>query len=137
MLGLNLIVVYNLDETKMLMCRRKKDPYLGLCNFVGGKIEPDEDHLDAAYRELWEETAITREDIELIHLMDFTYYLSDCYVEAYVGTLNKDVAVSGDENELYWSGLNEDFFDEKIYAGEGSIGHIVEQIRLNRERRRL
>lgn len=137
MQGLNLIVVYNPDETKMLMCRRKKDPYLGLCNFVGGKIEPGEGHLDAAYRELWEETAITREDIDLTHLMDFTYYLSGCYVEAYVGTLNKDIAVSGDENELYWSGLDEDFFDDSKFAGEGSIGHILEQVKLNRERQRL
>lgn len=136
MLGLNLIVVYRQDESEMLMCRRKKDPYLGLRNFVGGKIEPGEDHLDAAYRELFEETSITREDVELVHLMDFTYYLSDCYVEAYVGTLNKDVAVAGDENDLYWSGIDEDFFDDQI-AGEGSVGHIVEQIRLNRERQRL
>jgi len=137
MQGFNLIVVYHQSGTKMLMCRRKKDPYLGLCNFIGGKIESGEDHLDAAYRELLEETAITRGDIELIHLMDFTYYLSDCYVEAYVGTLKHDVAEAGDENELYWSGLEENFFDGEKFAGEGSIGHILEQVRLNRERRRL
>lgn len=137
MLGLNLIVIYHRDGTRMLMCRRKKDPYLGLCNFVGGKIEPGEDHLDAAYRELFEETAITREDTQLTHLMDFTYYLSDCCIEVYVGTLNKEVAVAGDENELYWSGLDENFFDSGKFAAEGSLGHIVEQIKLNRARQRL
>mgnify|MGYP002509000193 CR=1 FL=1 len=49
------------------------DPYKGLINFVGGKIEPNENGEDAAYRELLEETGITRSDISLVHLMDFTY----------------------------------------------------------------
>jgi ADP-ribose pyrophosphatase YjhB (NUDIX family) len=52
----NLVVVFSPDKTKLLMCRRLKEPYLGLSNFVGGKIEEGEDGLDAAYRELWEET---------------------------------------------------------------------------------
>ncbi|MBQ8592031.1 MAG: NUDIX domain-containing protein [Lachnospiraceae bacterium] len=85
MQGYNLIVVFNEMADKMLMCMRKKDPYKGLSNFVGGKIEQGEDGLHAAYRELEEETAITREDITLTHLMDFTYHLDSCYVEVYVG----------------------------------------------------
>ena len=39
MQGYNLIVVFSEDRTKMLMCRRLKEPYMGLYNFVGGKIE--------------------------------------------------------------------------------------------------
>ena len=54
MQGYNLIVVFSEDSTKMLMCRRLKEPYMGLYNFVGGKIEKGEDGIDAAYRELWE-----------------------------------------------------------------------------------
>ena len=69
----------------MLMCRRLKEPYMGLYNFVGGKIEKGEDGIDAAYRELWEETAVTRDDIVLTHLMDFTYHIDECYVEVYAG----------------------------------------------------
>ena len=57
------------------MCKRKKDPYKGLANFVGGKIEKNENGLDAAYRELEEETTITKDDIMLLHIMDFTYYI--------------------------------------------------------------
>ncbi len=133
MQGYNLIAVYNTAEDKLLMCRRRKDPYRGLSNLVGGKIEPGEGGFVAAYRELWEETSIKREDITLFHLMDFTYYCEACYVEVYVGRLNKAVEVSGDENELYWSGLDCDFFDAKSYAGEGNIGHIVEIVNLYRE----
>lgn len=113
----------------MLLCKRKKNPYKGLSNFVGGKIEPNEMGIDAAYRELFEETAISRDDILLTHLMDFTYYMGDCYLEVYVGRLNKEVSVAGDENELYWSDINCNFFDVTQYANEGSMGHVVETIK--------
>lgn len=134
MQGYNLIAVFNETEDRWLMCRRKKEPYKGLSNLVGGKIEENEDGLDAAYRELEEETAITKEDILLTHLMDFTYPLDDCRVEVYVGKLNKPVLVQGDENELYWSSLEHNFFDSGLYAGEGNIGHIMEHINLAKDR---
>ncbi len=134
MQGYNLIAVFNETEDSWLMCRRRKDPYMGLSNLVGGKIEENEDGLEAAYRELEEETAITREDILLTHLMDFTYPLDDCYVEVYAGKLHNAVAVNGNENELYWSSLEYNFFDSALYAGEGNIGHILEHIILAKER---
>ena len=130
MQGYNLIAVFSEHADKMLMCKRRKNPYKGLSNFVGGKIEENENGLDAAYRELEEETAITAADIIISHLMDFTYYLDDCYVEFYVGKLNKAVDVSGDENDLYWSTLDYDFFDVDQYAGEGNIGHIMMHIEM-------
>lgn len=134
MQGYNLIAVYNETKDKLLMCKRTKNPYKGLSNFVGGKIETGEDGMQAAYRELEEETSITKDDIILTHLMDFTYHLSDCYMEVYVGKLNKEVAVTGDENELYWSALDCDFFSLTKYAGVGNIGHIMEQINISKEK---
>ena len=134
MQGYNLIVVFDQTAKEMLMCERKKNPYKGLFNFVGGKIEIGENGLEAAYRELKEETNIDQENISLSHLMDFTYYLDDCYVEVYVGRLNQEVSVAGDENDLYWSDLNHDFFDITKYAGEGNIGHIMEHIYLSKDR---
>ena len=133
MQGYNVIMLFNRQYNKLLMCTRKKQPYKGLSNLVGGKIEPGEDGLAAAYRELREETAVTDKDVDLVHLMDFTYHLSACYVEVYVGKLKSDVAVSGDENDLYWSDLHRDFFDMHIFAGEGNIGHMLAQVKL-RER---
>ncbi len=129
MRGVNVIVVFNETGDKILMCLRRKNPYKGLSNFPGGKIEPDENGLEAAYRELWEETSISGEDINLTHLMDFTYYLSDCYLEVYVGRLKRMVNIFGDENDLYWSAIDKDFFDVTRYAGEGNIGHIMLQIK--------
>lgn len=130
MQGYNAIVVFNENTDKMLMCKRRRNPYKGLSNFVGGKIEKDENGLDAAYRELEEETAITKNDIILSHLMDFTYHFGNCYLEVYVGKLNKEVIVSGEENDLYWSSLEHNFFDVTQYAGEGNIGHIMMHIEM-------
>ncbi len=131
MQGYNIIMVYSRDKARLLMCKRLKEPYKGLYNLVGGKIEPDEPGIDAAYRELNEETSIGKEDITLHHLMDFTYYYQECYVEVYAGRLRHDVLVSGDENELFWSDLDHNFFDMALYAGEGNIGHMLEQVKLS------
>jgi 8-oxo-dGTP diphosphatase len=118
--------MYNEIGDKILMCERRKPPYQGLRNLVGGKVEPNEDSLDAAYRELYEETSITRDMADLLHLMDFTYYNPECRVEVYAGKLKRNVAVSGDENDLLWVDANDDFFDMSQYAGEGNIGHMIE-----------
>lgn len=134
MQGYNAIVVFNEDADKMLMCKRRKNPNKGLSNFVGGKIEENEDRLEAAYRELEEETAITKKDIILSHLMDFTYHFGNCYLEVYVGKINKPIDVNGDENELYWSTLNHNFFDAAQYAGEGNIGHIMMHVKMFRKK---
>jgi len=133
MIGYNAIVVFNEKADKMLMCKRRRNPYKGLSNFVGGKIEENETGLDAAYRELEEETAITKNDIILSHLMDFTYHFGNCYLEVYVGKLNKEIAVNGDENDLYWSELDHNFFDATQYAGEGNIGHIMLHVEMFRD----
>ena len=134
MKGYNVIAVFNEDADKWLMCKRRKNPYKGLSNLVGGKIEQGEDGLEAAYRELQEETGIQKDDILLTHLLDFYYYISECYVEVYVGRLNKMVEVTGDENDLYWAEVDLDFFDMTKYAGEGNIGHIMEHIKMYRDR---
>ena len=134
MRGLNLIALFNKKGDRVLMCTRKKDPYKGLINFPGGKIELGEDGLTAAYRELEEETAVTFEDVKLTHIMTLVYPLDNCYVEVYTGKLKEDLDVHGEENELFWSRLDHNFFDISKYAGEGNIGHIMEHIRLAKER---
>ena len=126
---LNLILVLNKEETKILMCKREKEPYKGQYNLVGGKVEENEDELDAAYRELQEETGITNKDILLNNIMNFQYKVLDKELEIYMGKLNKDVELIEEVNKLYWIGKNLNFFDINKFAGEGIIGHIVEQIK--------
>ena len=131
MKGYNVIAVFSPDRSKMLMCRRVKDPYKGLFNMVGGKIEQGEDGYDAAYREMFEETGITRGDIRLTHLMTFTYPLCGEYVEVYAGGLKREVALREEKNPLLWLSVDENYFDMNKFAGEGNIGHIMEHVKLH------
>ncbi len=129
MQGYNCIIIYSEDGQKLLFCKRTKNPYKDMYNFVGGKLEPDEDGFHAAYRELLEETGITREQVELRHMMDFTYYNQNNYVEVYAGCLKEQAVLKEEAHPLEWLGLNEDFFDVDKFAGEGNIGHMIEQVK--------
>ena len=108
---LNVILVYNKEENKILMCKRKKEPYKGKFNLVGGKVEQGEDKLHAAYRELKEETGITENDIKLTNIMNFQYIMQNMELEVYVGKLDKEIKLVEEVNKLYWIDKNENFFD--------------------------
>lgn len=131
---LNVIVVYNKEENKILMCKREKEPYKGKFNLVGGKVEKNENELIAAYRELQEETGIDTRDIALTHIMNFQYELLDMELEVYAGKLNKDVGLVEEVNKLYWMNESENFFDVNKFAGEGNIGHMLKQVELYKDR---
>lgn len=126
----NCIIVYNQEKNRLLFCKRRKNPYKGLYNLVGGKIEEGEDGFTAAYRELKEETGIRKDDIQLHHLMDFTYYQNNCIVEVYTGVLNCEITLMEEDNPLIWLDEFENFFDLHRFAGEGNIGHMIEQVRV-------
>ena len=131
---LNVIIVYNKEENKILMCKREKEPYKGKFNLVGGKVEQNEDEMHAAYRELQEETGITDKDITLTHIMNFQYKMKDMELEVYAGKLNKNVDLIEELNKLYWIDKNENFFDLEKYAGEGNIGHMVQQVEIYKDK---
>lgn len=126
----NIIVIFNKKMTKTLMCKRTKEPYKGMYNLVGGKIEKENDGLNEAYRELKEETNIKNEDVELIYFMKFEYIKFNKFIEVYYGVLNKDVTLIEEANSLEWVDINDNFFDMNKYAGEGNIGHIIEEIKI-------
>ena len=125
----NVIVVFNQNLDQTLMCKRTKEPYINMYNLVGGKIEKDNYGLNEAYRELEEETGITKTDISLIHFMNLTYVKWNKELEVYYGILNKDIDLIEEVNKLEWVSIKDNFFDMNKYAGEGNIGHIIEEIK--------
>lgn len=128
----NVIVVFNKDLTKTLMCKRTKEPYKNMYNLVGGKIEKENDgRLSEAYRELYEETNISKSDVRLEYFMNIKYVVFDKVLEVYYGILNKEVNLVEEVNKLEWVNINDNFFDMKKYAGEGNIGHIIEEIKIS------
>lgn len=121
----NCIVVFSHDKSNVLFCKREKDPYKGLYNFVGGKVEPGESSSAAAYRELEEETGLSGNDIKLSRLMDITYYYQNLTLELYVGKLSEEKVLKEELNPLLWLPLTEDFTDIGKFAGLQNIGHII------------
>lgn len=127
----NVIVIFNKKMNKTLMCKRTKEPYKGMYNLVGGQIEKENDGLNEAYRELVEETNISKNDIELKHFMNIEYVTFNKSLEVYYGLLNKEVELVEEVNKLKWVDVNDNFFDMSRYAGEGNIGHIIEEIKID------
>jgi 8-oxo-dGTP diphosphatase len=127
----NCIIILNKEKDKILFCKRISDPYMGLFNFVGGKIEEGETSMDGAYRELEEETGITREDTSLQPFMDFKWHLQQIHMEVYVGALNKNIELREELHPLHWLDFSHNFFDMEMFAGEGNIGHMIEILKMS------
>lgn len=126
----NLIVVFNEDLTKTLFCIIAKEPYKGLYNFVGGKVERNESNDDAAYRELYEETGISTKDIKLDHFMDLDYFKYENNLQVYYGILKHEVTLVEEKNKLKWVTINEELLDNSKFAGNYNIPHIIRQIKV-------
>ena len=127
---LNLIVIFNEDLSKTLFCVRAKEPYKGLYNFVGGKVEENETNEEAAYRELFEETGISNKDVKLDHFMDLNYFKYENNLQVYYGILKHEVNLVEEKNKLEWVAINDELLDNSKFAGNYNIPHIIRQIKV-------
>ena len=127
---LNLIVVFSKNLDKVLFCIRAKEPYKGLYNFVGGKIEKGESNDNAAYRELFEETGISHNDIKLDHFMDLNYFKYGNNIQVYYGILQHKVNLVEEKNKLEWVKIDDGLLNNDKFAGNYNIPHIIKQIKV-------
>ncbi len=119
----NLIVVFNTELNKVLMCKRMKEPYKGLYNFPGGKVEENEDYYSSCKRELWEETGL---DIEIKPVFTTEYFYEqqeNIKLVVYCGISNS-MDVKAELNPLEWLDINRNFSYD-MFAGEGNCEHIL------------
>ena len=132
---LNVIIVFDNEEDKILMCKRTKEPYKGKLNLVGGRSKGCNREVRFSKSMVWleEETGISKNDIILTSLMNFEYKLQDMELEVYVGKLNKEVKLVEEINKLFWIDKNDNFFDVEKYAGEGNIGHMLKHVEIYKD----
>lgn len=106
-----LTVIFNVPKNSVLMCWHSKQQAY---NFIGGKVNTNEDKMDASYRELEEETGITMEDVTLLpvrieNVMSFACgeepYTWDMFVTA--GVLKHAVPLKEEKNPLRWIPLKQ------------------------------
>lgn len=121
----NLIIVIHKNKDKVLMCYRENNPYKGKYNFVGGKLEANEADLSGAYRELYEETGITKEELEIKPLYFSKYFEINLELQVYYGFLDKEIDLVNEINPLEWISLEEDFSNESKFAGDGNVNHMI------------
>lgn len=127
-LKVNLIIVFDTKAENVLMCHRQKNPYKGLYNFVGGKMNPGESDIEGAYRELFEESGITVNDIEIKPLFFTQYFEDGIELQVFYGYLNQEVVLVPEKNPLLWMPITEDFSDDTRFAGQGNIKHMMDLI---------
>ena len=65
--------------------------------------------------------------------MNLTYTKWDKELEVYYGILKNEVELIEEVNRLEWVSINDNFFDMSKYAGEGNIGHMIQEIKIDLE----
>lgn len=98
---------YN-NQLKLLLIRRKNHPYIQQWALPGGFLDIDEDILDAAYRELKEETSIERDQVQLYQLHTYGAVHRDPRMRvisvAHVALINQEIKVEAndDADDAVW-----------------------------------
>ena len=117
-----LAIVINPEKTHVLMCFHNKQKRW---NFIGGKVEPNEAPFDASYRELFEETGISRDDITLCFVREENVVCA-CYdpwqMFVTAGVLEHSVDLVEEKNKLSWVKLDD---YETIVNGTFGYGNCL------------
>jgi len=91
---------------RFLLIERKYPPYQGWLSFPGGKVEPHETVLEAARRELYEETALIAERLVFLRTVDLYQEgeaSSPTLLNVYHALSVHGVAHPGDDaNAIFW-----------------------------------
>lgn len=93
-------------------------------------MEDNETNDEAAYRELFEETGISHNDIELDHFMDLNYFKYENNLQVYYGILKHRIDLIEEKNKLEWLTINDELLNNSKFAGNYNIPHIIRQIKV-------
>ena len=127
-----LTLVFNQQLSQVLLVMHHEQ---NMFNFIGGHIEDKEDEMDASYRELYEETGITKDDIDLVHVQSEYSWLdmpsnTEWYLYITAGVLKHDVELKEEKNKLYWvSPYNTEIILDKTFGDGNCLVYLRRAIR--------
>lgn len=122
-------IILDKEMDNVLVCSHQK---LQQFMYIGGKVEEFEHPMEASYRELFEETGITKDDVELKFLQqEVTTYADGSVWNLYItyGVLNKDVELIEEKNPLMWV-KDWEFLRNCGFDGDAAVhfNRVVKQI---------
>lgn len=125
-------IIFTNDKKYVLLMNRNTNPYKGLLNGVGGKVELGETNLQCIIREIKEESNLDLDDFEqLTNIMDITFHDSGWHLSIFYGVLNPDVSGSkidwnNDEGTLDWyeTASCMDYNNPRL-GGDGNISYWI------------
>ena len=128
-------VLFDKKMKNTLMCKRTKQPYMGMYNLVGGKIEKENDGLNEAYRELEEEIGQKCGRIEPLLKFHSAFAYCDEYIEIFYATDFQPTKQHLDEDE-YLEVQKYDLDDllSRIFSGEISDSKTIAAILAYKEK---
>lgn len=99
----SLIILFN-EEGKVLLLKRsqKVDSYAGMYGFPGGKIESGETSIDAAVRELFEETSLKVRPKDLVYVFTMNKEPSKDIVFFIASEWSGDPKVDWESESFLW-----------------------------------
>jgi len=129
------VVTFILNKTKdkVLLIKRKKPPYIGKYNGIGGKIEGDETIQECCIRETFEEIGIKIDNpIHLVtHIYPETIGFNNRNIElnVFYDILDEVPIEENYEGSFHWMniGFAEDF-ENKELAGYANISIFIREI---------
>lgn len=98
----NMVMVY--DDSGRVLVQRRNDPGWPGCVFPGGHVEPGESFVDAAVREVREETGLTVENLQLCGVKQWTQKGGEYRYIVFLYKTNcfSGEVTSSDEGEAFW-----------------------------------
>ncbi|MDR2462113.1 MAG: NUDIX domain-containing protein [Mycoplasmataceae bacterium] len=120
-----LILIIDKKKENILMCVRNKEPFKGLYNGLGGKIEKGESVLLSAYRELFEESGISKKDTKLTQYCEIKW--KNDKVVVFFGKLNKQVKLIEEVNKLVWLNIKKTDVSSEKFAGNGNLFWLIKE----------